>query len=48
MSGGRAETKAKDIESVVGIGRGGCGRDVAGGSGGGMDRGGGGDETDRK
>ena len=40
VSGGRAETGAKDIQAVVGTGQDGCGRDADGGSGGGMGGGG--------
>ena len=46
MSGGAAYTRAKGIQSVVVIGRGGCGRDVDSGLGGGTDGGGGGDGRD--
>ena len=42
VSGGGAETRAKDIQSVVGTGRGGCGRDADGDLGGVTDGGGGG------
>ena len=37
VSSGRAETKAKDLQLVVGTGRGGCVRDADGGLVGGMD-----------
>ena len=42
MSGGGEETGAKDIQAMVGTGKGGCGRDADGGSGGVMDGEGGG------
>ena len=46
VSGGAADTRAKGIQSVVVIGRDGCGRDVGSRLGGGTDGGGGGDGRD--
>ena len=40
MSGGGADTRATGLQAVVGSGRGGFGRDVDGGLGGGTDEGG--------
>ena len=47
VSGGRADTKAKDVQLVVGEGQGGCGGYADGGLGGGTDGRGGVDGRER-